>query len=77
MKFRGTQMQLFEVMHAMIANGDLSGTKKEIAEEFSIFFGVELTHIYKYRNDLNKRNEGNESKYLDTLKASSLRDLQK
>lgn len=76
-KFTGTKMQLIELMFAMIANGDLSGTKKEIAEAFSSFFGIELDHIYKYNDDVNKRNSGQETKYLDALKASYLRNLQK
>jgi len=76
-KFRGTQMQLIELMYAMIANGDLPGTQKEIAEAFSGFFGVELDHIYKYREDLNKRNDKRETKYLNALKESLLRSFQK
>jgi hypothetical protein len=76
-EFHISKMNAIELVNSIIAIGDVTGTKKDIFATFSDFFGVELNHIYKYGGDVDKRNAGNETKYVDALKSAHLRVLQK
>jgi len=69
-KFNLTQIELTELVKALIENGNVKGKQKEIINAFSSFFEIEIRNQGKTINDLKKRNNGSETLFLDKLKAT-------
>lgn len=70
LKWKGSQTELIELTKALIENGNLKGTQKEIIQTISDFFGVEMKNPDKLLTDIKKRNIGSETLFLDKLKSS-------
>ena len=69
-----TATELVELVKALIITNSVKGTSKEIFEDFSTFFGVELKTPHKTFQHIKDREVGNETLFLDKLK-STLLDL--
>ncbi len=65
-----TQTELVELVKALVENGTIEGTQKDIIKDFADFFGIEINNPNKLITDLKKRNNGSETLFLDKLKNS-------
>lgn len=65
-----TQTELIELVKALIENGTITGKQKDIINDFSNFFNIEVNNPDKLITDLKKRNNGSETLFLDKLKTS-------
>lgn len=70
LQWYGTQSELIELTKALIENGNLKGKQKDIFEKIQKIFNVKLNHIDQAITKFNSRNQENDTKFLDTLKAS-------
>jgi|GEM_PF-3341026 len=75
-KWKGTQADAVELIKAMIEQGSLEGTQKDIFKSFEKFFDIELNNcdqkIQKF-----KHRKASPTTYLDELKASLINYLGK
>lgn len=62
--------ELVELVKALIESKAVNGTVKEIFEDFSKFFNVELKNPHKTFQDIKNREVGNETLFLDKLKST-------
>jgi len=69
-KWRGSKIELIELLKALIENESIRGTQKEIFHQFSEFFDIELNYPDKTIQDIKNRNNGSETIFLDRLKAT-------
>jgi hypothetical protein len=69
-KFHGSQVQFIELIKALIENENLKGTQKDIIENCKTFFDIEINNPNKTITDINKKNNGSETLFLDKLKTS-------
>ncbi|MDT0649755.1 RteC domain-containing protein [Autumnicola edwardsiae] len=69
-KWEGTQTQLIELIKALIENGSVSGTQKEVIQNISQFFDVEIKYPDKIIQDIKNRNNDNETIFINDLKTS-------
>ncbi len=70
LKWQGTQTELIELIKALIENGNIKGTQKDIINNLSEFFGIKINNPDKLINDIKKRNNGSETLFIDKLKTS-------
>lgn len=70
LKWHGSKIDLIELSKALIENGTLKGTQKDIINSLGAFFSVDTTNQDKTINDLKKRNNGSETKFLEDLKSN-------
>jgi hypothetical protein len=78
LKWQGTPTELIELTKALIENETFKGqgTQKEIFIKIQNLFDIELKTIDKTINSFDEvRSEGNETKFLDTLKVSLLSNI--
>lgn len=69
LKWHGNKIALIELTKALIENGNLKGTQKEIFKNVEQIFGIQLGNYSKAISSFQtSRNYGNETKFLDTLK---------
>ncbi|WP_242120937.1 RteC domain-containing protein [Aestuariivivens sediminicola] len=66
----GNQTEFIELIKALIENGTLKGTQKDIIKCTSRFFNIEIKNPDKLLTDIKKRNIGSETLFLDRLKSS-------
>lgn len=76
-KFYGSKIEFTELIKSLIENNNLRGKQKEIFEKCCAFFGVQLENRDKTISDLNKRNIGSETLFLDNLKSALISYLKK
>lgn len=76
-KFHGNNVEFVELVKALIENGNLKGTQKEIFKTLSEFFEIEVKHPDKTISDIKKRNNGSETLFLDRLKESMITHITK
>lgn len=69
-KFHGTQTEFIELIKALVENGNLKGVQKDIINDLSAFFDIEIKHPNKLIQDIRKRNIGSETLFLDKLNSS-------
>ncbi|WP_282069199.1 RteC domain-containing protein [Olleya namhaensis] len=69
-KWNGTNVELIELIKALIENNSLKGQQKDIIESFCTFLNVEIKHPNKTITDIKKRNIDSETLFLDRLKSS-------
>lgn len=69
-KFHGNQIEFIEFIKALIENGNLKGTQKDIIENCKSFFDIEINNPNKSISDINSRNNDSETIFLDKLKSS-------
>lgn len=69
--------ELVELVKALIESKVVNGTVKEIFEDFSKFFNVELKNPHKTFQDIKSRELGNETLFLDKLKSTLYDTIQK
>jgi len=72
-----TPTELTELVKALIENGNIRGVQKEILNDFSNFFDTEIKSPNNRIQSIKNREAGNESIFLDNLKASLLEFTQK
>ncbi len=65
-----TQTQLVELVKALIENGTIQGTQKNIMNDFANFFGIEVNNPNKLIQDIKGRSNGGETLFLDDLSSS-------
>jgi len=70
LNWQGTQTEFMELIKALIENGTLKGTQKEIIKHASKFFNIEIKNPDKLITDIKKRNIGSETLYIDKLRTS-------
>jgi len=70
LKWHGTKIDLIELSKALVENGTLKGTQKDIIDSLGAFFDIDTTNQDKTINDMKKRNNGSETKFLTSLKLS-------
>lgn len=71
-EWKGTQTELTELIKALIENGSLKGTQKDIFKSFCEFLNFEINNHDKLIQDIRKRNNDNETIFLNKLKSSLL-----
>lgn len=69
-KFYGNQTEFVELIKSLIENGNLKGTQKDIIENCSNFFDIEIKNADITIQKIKGRNNGSETKFLDTLKTT-------
>ncbi len=75
-KFYGSQIEFIELIKSLIENGNLKGTQKDIIENCKNFFDIEINNPEKTISDINKRNNGSETLFIDKLKNSLFNYIQ-
>ncbi len=65
-----TQTELIELVKALIENGTISGTQKDIIKDFADFFGIKVNNPNKLITDIKGRNSESETLFLDKLRNS-------
>lgn len=70
LKWHGSKIDLIELSKALVENGTLKGTQKDIIDSLGAFFDIDTTNQDKTINDMKKRNNGSETKFLNSLKSS-------
>lgn len=73
--WNGDKSNLVEVIEALIVNGNIKGTKKEIYETFALFFNEDLSNYAITVSKFTNRNDGNETKFLDELRKTLLDEI--
>lgn len=68
--WNGTQTGLIELIKALIQNGNIQGTQKEIINSFENFLNIKINNPNKLISDLSIRNNGSETLFLDELSNS-------
>lgn len=71
-KWQGTQTELTELIKALIENGNIQGTQKDVFNSFTDFLNFDINNQSKLINDIKNRNNGSETIFLDKLKSSLL-----
>ena len=64
------QIELVELIKALIENGNIDGNKMDIFEQFGKFFNTEINRPFNKMEDLKDRNNDSETIFLDKLKVS-------
>lgn len=72
LNWNGTKTELTELIKALIENGNIQGTQKDIFNSFTDFLNFDINYQSKLINDIKKRNNGSETIFLDKLKSSLL-----
>lgn len=75
--FTGTQVQLMELVKALIENKSVRGKQKDIVKDFTDFFGLEVKSPDKIIQDIKNRNTGSETLFLNDLKSSLMQFISK
>ena len=75
--FTGTQVQLIELVKALIENKSVRGKQKDIVKDFTDFFGLEVKSPDKIIQDIKNRNTGSETLFLNDLKSSLMQFISK
>lgn len=68
--WHGNQTEFIELVKSLIENNNLRGIQKEIIENLSRYFGIQINHPDKLIQDIKKRNTGSETLFIDKLKSS-------
>lgn len=66
----GGQTELIELIKALIVNGNIKGIQKDIINEITSFFNIDIKHPDKLIVDIKNRNTGSETLFIDKLKSS-------
>ena len=66
------EFELLELVKSLIENGNIKGKQKDIINEFSKIFNVDIKKPKQIITDTKKRNIGSETLFLDKLKKSLL-----
>jgi hypothetical protein len=75
--WKGTPTELMELIKALIENGTIKGTQKDIIKTFANFFNTEINNPDKLIQDIKGRNNGSETLFLDKVKSSLFNYLTK
>ncbi len=70
LKWKGNQSDLIELTKALIENGNLKGSQKDIFIAIQEFFNCKLENIDKTISTFNNRKSGNETKFLNELNST-------
>lgn len=71
----GDKSNLIEIIEALIVNGNLQGTKKDIYETFGNLFKEDLSDNAQTVSKFGNRNNDNETKFLNELRTSLLDEI--
>lgn len=69
-QWHGNQTEFIELIKALIENGTLKGTQKEIIQKTSDFFNIEIKNPDKLIQDIKKRNTVSATLFIDSLKSN-------
>ena len=76
-RFELKQVEVIELVKALILNGNVTGTQKDIIKEFGDFFKIKINNPNKTLQDIKNRNNGSESLFVDKLKLNIFKFVQK
>lgn len=68
--WKGTQTEFIELVKALIESNTLAGKQKNIIEDLSIIFNIQIKNPDKLIQDIKNRNNGSETLFIDKLKSN-------